>query len=144
VWQKDRGRNIVTQFTKESLITVLRQIQNHGWVESVRSPGNDGAVGNTLESILGISENNLPLPNATEWELKAKRRKTVSLTTLFHLEPSPQAMKLVSSLLLPFYGWPHATKAGEMSFRQTIMTTSPSDRGFQVVVNRAERKVEIS
>jgi hypothetical protein len=89
VWQKDRGRNIVTQFTKKSLITVLRQIQNHGWIESVRSPGNDGAVGNTLESILGISENNLPLPNATEWELKAKRRKTVSLTTLFHLEPSP-------------------------------------------------------
>ena len=58
-------------------------------------------VGNTLEDLLGIVENNLPLPNAAEWELKCQRAKTSSLTTLLHSEPSPRAMKLVPSLLLP-------------------------------------------
>ncbi|MBQ5478723.1 MAG: hypothetical protein IIT66_00730, partial [Acetobacter sp.] len=32
-------------------------------------------------------ENNLPLPNAAEWELKCQRRQTTSLVTLFHIEP---------------------------------------------------------
>lgn len=70
-------------FTKESLIAELVVICNFGWVESCRRPGNDGAVGNTLEQLLGITENNLPLPNAAEWELKGQRRQTSSLVTLF-------------------------------------------------------------
>ena len=57
-------------FTKESLIAELMAISSGGWVESCRAPGNDGAVGNTLEGLLGITENNLPLPNAAEWEIK--------------------------------------------------------------------------
>ncbi len=95
---------------------------------------------NTLEDLLGIEENNLPLPNAAEWELKCQRANTTSLNTLFHMEPSPRGIK---------YGWPHA-RAGtrypdsEMSFRQTIHGVAPSDRGFMVVINCAERKVEVS
>ena len=61
---------------------------------------------------LGIEENNLPIPNAAEWELKCQRLGTTSLTTLFHIEPSPTAMKLVPSCLLPLYGWKH-TEAGK-------------------------------
>ena len=48
----------------------LRRIEQGGWVVSAR-PGNGGAVGNTLEDLLGIEENNLPIPNAPDWELKA-------------------------------------------------------------------------
>jgi len=57
-------------FTKESLIAELKAICEGGWVKSCREPGNHGAVGNTLEQLLDIPENNLPLPNAAEWELK--------------------------------------------------------------------------
>ncbi len=42
-----------------------------------------------LEDLLGIEENNLPIPNAAEWELKAQRANTSALTTLFHIEPQP-------------------------------------------------------
>lgn len=135
-------------FTKESLKRSLLEIRELGWVKS-RRPGNDGAVGNTLEDLLGIEENNLPLPNAAEWELKSQRENTSSLTTLFHMEPSPQAMRMVSRVLLPNYGWPHA-RAGvrypddEMSFRQTIHGARRSDRGFGVALNRRQKKVEIS
>ena len=131
-------------FTKESLIAELQTICNSGWIKSCRAPGNDGAVGNTLEQLLEITENNLPLPNAAEWELKGQRRRTQSLVTLFHMDPSPQGMSLVTTQLIPKYGWPLSGHPDEQSFRQTISTTSPSDRGFQVIIDDNERKVMIS
>src|SRR3990167_9173152 len=110
-------------FSKQDLINKLREIKNKGWIKTAR-PGNDGAVGNTLEDLLEISENNLPIPNAAEWELKAQRKSTTSLTTLFHMEPSPQGAKIVTSLLLPYYGWSHQLAGTgyskvERSFRST-------------------------
>ncbi|MBQ6772934.1 MAG: hypothetical protein IJP48_02615 [Synergistaceae bacterium] len=54
-------------FTKRTLTAALEKIRNVGWIKSHRNINNDGAVGNTLEDLLGISENNLPLPNAAEW-----------------------------------------------------------------------------
>ena len=135
-------------FTKASLIQSLRQIREQGWIPNAR-PGNDGGIGNTLEDLLGIEENNLPIPNASEWELKCQRLNTSSLMTLFHMEPSPRALKFVPAILLPLYGWPHK-KAGEkyppseMSFRQTISGAARSDRGFRVVVDRKTRRVLVS
>src|SRR5438477_12625459 len=125
-------------YTKESLIEKLKDIVKQGWIPNARH-GNQGGIGNTLEDLLDIKENNLPIPNAAEWELKAQRLNTISLTTLFHIEPSPQALKLVPKMLLPFYGWPHQ-EAGtrhpvtEMSFRQTIHGAASSDRGFMVKI----------
>ncbi len=52
-------------FTKEILIQKLHEIANEGWIEN-RRHSNHGGIGNTLEDLLGISENNLPIPNATE------------------------------------------------------------------------------
>jgi len=135
-------------YTKEDLIQRLREIKSMGWILSARQ-GNVGGIGNTLEDLLGIKENNLPIPNAAEWELKCQRLETTSLTTLFHMEPSPRAMKFVPQILLLKYGWKHqeaGTKydADEMSFRQTITGTIRSDRGFKVIVNRQQRKILIS
>jgi len=135
-------------FTKESLIESLKEIRAKGWIQNAR-PGNSGGVGNTLEDLLGIEENNLPLPNASEWELKCQRISTTSLITLFHMEPSPRALKHVPSILLPKFGWPHE-KAGtkypsnEMSFRQTINAVNRTDRGFGIVVDRKDKKVIVS
>ncbi|HOT91340.1 MAG TPA: MvaI/BcnI family restriction endonuclease [Anaerolineae bacterium] len=135
-------------YTKESLIEELRRIRNMGWIPNAR-PGNTGGLGNTLEDLLGIEENNLPIPNATEWELKCHRIDTTSLITLFHMEPSPRALKFVPRVFLPLYGWPHqeaGSKYGteEMSFRQTISGNQRSDRGFMVVVDRSQNKVLVS
>ena len=135
-------------YTKESLIGELKKIRDMGWIPNARR-GNVGGVGNTLEDLLGIEENNLPIPNAAEWELKCQRANTTSLITLFHMEPSPRALRFVPKIFLPLYGWQHqeaGSKHGpdEMSFRQTISGHQRSDRGFMVVVNRAQRKVLIS
>ena len=135
-------------YTKEELVEKLKQIRNQGWIKNART-GNAGSVGNTLEDLLGIEENNLPIPNAAEWELKTQRISTSALTTLFHSEPSPRAVKIVPQILLPLYGWEHQEAGGkysadEKSFRQTIKALARSDRGFGVNINRPERKVEIS
>lgn len=135
-------------YTKPQLIAELKKIAAKGWIEN-RRHGNQGGIGNTLEDLLGIAENNLPIPNAAEWELKSQRINTTSLTTLFHIEPSPRAIGFVPQMLLPMYGWKHK-EAGkkypttEMSFRQTIHGNSPSDRGFMVKIDRKEKKVLIS
>ena len=78
--------------TQSELIEAIREVFASGWHSSVKQTidtRNDGAVGNTLESLLGIPENNLPIPNTQEWELKGQRLHTTSLTTLKHIEPSP-------------------------------------------------------
>jgi len=135
-------------FSKDELKSELAKIREMGFIPNHRS-GNHGSIGNTLEDLLGIEENNLPIPNAAEWELKCQRLGTTSLTTLFHIEPSPTAMKLVPSHLLPLYGWRHA-QAGkkypetEMSFRQTIHGQKHSDRGFRVVIDEKQEKILIS
>lgn len=134
-------------FSKEELIEKFKEIYAKGWILNKRGK-NDGAVGNTLEDLLGIPENNLPIPNAAEWELKAQRATTSSLLTMFHMEPSPRAMKVVSDILLQKYGWPSA-EAGkkypedEKSFRGTLNAQNFTDRGFKVHVNDKERRVEI-
>ncbi len=135
-------------YTKEALTARLQEIAEMSWVANIRH-GNHGGIGNTLEQLLGIEENNLPIPNAAEWELKAQRLGSSSLTTLFHIEPSPRAVRFVPQILLPKYGWPHQEAgekygAGEMSFRQTIHGGTRSDRGFMVMIDREQEKVQIS
>lgn len=135
-------------YTKETLIAKLKEIVSMGWIRHGQRR-HHGGIGNTLENLLDIRENNLPLPNATEWELKTQRLNSTSLTTLFHVEPSPRGVLFVSQIFLPKYGWPHK-EAGrkypkrEKSFRQTIHGKSRSDRGFIVIVDRRLKKALVS
>lgn len=135
--------------SKEELVEKISNISKQGWFRSVKTTidrRNDGAVGNTLEQLMGIEENNLPIPNANDWELKGQRTKTSSLVTLKHIEPSPQASRIVPSLLLPKYGWKHKKAGtlypeGELSFRSTTYASSCTIRGFRIVVDRVRRKI---
>jgi hypothetical protein len=135
-------------FTKEILTTELIKVRDLGFIDNARN-GNHGGIGNTLEDLLGIEENNLPIPNAAEWELKTKRLSTSSLITLFHTEPSPRALHFVPAILLPLYGWKHKNAGlkypeSEMSFRLTINALNYSDRGFKVIVDKVTQKILIS
>ena len=136
-------------YSKDELIKLIREIFRQGWHESVKETvdfRNDGAVGNTLETLLGIKENNLPIPNAREWELKGQRSHTSSLVTLKHIEPSPTGAKIVPNLLLPYYGWRHKLAGTrypetEMSFRSTTSTAQYTKRGFRLVIDKKNQKV---
>src|SRR3989338_130363 len=135
-------------YKKEELIKALISIKSSGWIRTNR-PGNDGGVGNTLEDLLGIPENNLAIANTVDWELKSQRKKTPSLITLFHLDPEPRKpLTVVAQHLLPIYGWAHK-EAGkkypksEMSFRATLTGNKSTDRGFSIKVNSIRSRVEL-
>jgi hypothetical protein len=131
-------------YTKDELIEAIRKISKRGWISSVKTTidtRNDGAVGNTLEILLGIEENNLPIPNTQEWELKGQRLYTSSLVTLKHIEPSPRGSRVVATVLLPLYGWEHKEAgkkyhSNERSFRSTTSAISYTNRGFRLVLDR--------
>lgn len=135
--------------TKEELINKIRIIIKQGGHKSVKKTinnRNDGAVGNTLEKLLGIEENNLPIPNAREWELKAQRKNSSSIITLKHIEPSPKAAKIVPQLLLPYYGWRHPLAGkrypeNEMSFRSTTSADAFTKRGFKIDIDKINSKL---
>lgn len=135
------------EFSKAELIEKINEIRELGWVHTNRTR-NDGAVGNTLEDLLGIPENNLAIANTVDWEIKAQRTNTSSLVTLFHIDPKPRKPTVVAKYLLPTFGWQHK-KAGvehqsnEMSFRATLTGDRFTDRGFKINVNSTKRQVEL-
>lgn len=138
-------------YTKDELIEAIREVSARGWHRSVKNTidtRNDGAVGNTLEVLLGLGESNLPIPNLREWELKGQRLHTRSLVTLKHIEPSPRGSKIVVNVLLPLYGWKHR-EAGrkypvtEKSFRLTVNAVSYTNRGFKLVLDREQGKLRL-
>ena len=90
---------------KEVLLKKLKAIRRKGWIHTNRSK-NDGAVGNTLEDLLEIPENNLAIANTVDWELKAQRKSTGSMITLFHIDPQPRKPEsVVTRIILPNYGF---------------------------------------
>lgn len=135
-------------YTKQTLINELLKIRAAGWHELTRNKKNTGNIGNTLEDLLGISENNLPLPNAAEWELKTQRKNTSSLLTLFHMEPSQKALSLVPYLLNNF-GWRHKEAGFKYpengkSFRQTLSYHNITSRGFDLAIDEINRKIVVN
>lgn len=136
------------EFTRADLFRRLVEITEIGWVENSR-PGNPGGVGNTLEDLLGIRENNLRTRDAGEFEIKSQRMNGGALTTLLHIEPSPRRARIVPRMLLPLYGWRHAAAGArypdtEMSFRQTINGQTRTSRGFGIELDERSRRIRIS
>ena len=75
--------------TIQTLQKKLRKIKEFGFVKTRRK--GDTGIGKTLEDLLGIRENNIPLPDIGEIaELKAYRKNARSMLTLFTLEPKPR------------------------------------------------------
>jgi hypothetical protein len=63
----------------------------------------DTGIGKTLEDLLGIEENNISGPDFSSYELKAARRNSVSMLTLFTKAPSPKG---ANRALLRTFGYP--------------------------------------
>jgi hypothetical protein len=66
----------------------MKQIREMDYVKSHRR--GDTGIGKTLEDLLGIKENNISGPDFSTYELKAARRESVSMLTLFTKAPSPK------------------------------------------------------
>jgi hypothetical protein len=126
------------------LIAKLTDIKNRGWVRCKRPSHQQGKVGNTLEDLFGIKENNLPSPNGGKWEYKAQgvNKNTKSYLTFLHHEPYPRE-QLVEKIFVPLYGWPLKNHPNEMSFRVTMSGNKYTNRGFKIDVDRVKEKISV-
>lgn len=80
-----------------------------GYIKTHRA-GNTG-IGKTLEDLLGITENNIPGPNAAMIELKSARKNVSSMLTLFTKSPLP---KKANSVLLQRFGYDRGNGRNEL------------------------------
>lgn len=67
--------------TKEEFRQAFEKIKAEGWIKSTR--GGDTGIGHTLETKLGLQEDNLDKPDLGFAELKAHRKNSTGLVTLF-------------------------------------------------------------
>jgi len=79
----------------------IAQIREMGYVQSHRK--GDTGIGKTLEDLLGITENNIAGPDFATYELKAGRKESVSMLTLFTKAPLPES---ANKRLLEIFGYP--------------------------------------
>ena len=70
--------NTTIIYTKHLLIKKLKEISAMGFVPNARS-GNAGGIGNTIEDLLGIEENNLPVLGRKWDKIKALKHEIPDL-----------------------------------------------------------------
>ena len=101
----------------------LSALKQRGYVVSMRR-GSTG-IGHTLESLLGVKENNLQTPDLGEIELKAKRSGTTSLITLFTFNRG--AWKVRQAEVVEKYGYSDTN--GRLSLYGTT-NSIPNNQGL--------------
>ena len=120
----------------------LSEFRDQGWITlTAHRQDKDGGLGNTLEDLLEIPENNVPIADYGEFELKTHRTSSNSLISLFRFEPKPGEMvpKLIRD-----YGWP-IPKYGpsEKSLRIDIDAAGCSERGFVARIDNSLKRIEL-
>lgn len=112
----------------------LSKIKQSGYVRSLRR-GPTG-IGFTLESALGINENNISTPDLGEIELKAQRENHTGLTTLFTF--NNKAWKIDPLEAIKKYG--SKDKNGRLGMYYT-MGLRPNSAGLFLVVDESSISV---
>jgi len=123
--------------TYEQVVKRLKEIKDMGYVRTHRA--GDTGIGKTLEDLLGIHENNIPGPDAQQIELKAARKGSKSMITLFTKSPMP---KNANTILLRRYGYPSARGNRRKELHTTVNAVSfnslKGEPGFKIEV-RSDR-----
>ena len=117
--------------TYSELVEGLKEIKKSGFVKTHRT-GNTG-IGKTLEDLLGVKENNFAGPDGITTELKAGRKNTSSMLTLFTKSPKPPR---INSVLLKEFGYPEKEGSNKNILHTTInviyFNTLRGQRGLKV------------
>ena len=87
----------------ENLKTKLQKINNMGWIEN-KFKGYGGA-GNTFENLIGITQNELEIPDFNGIEIKTKRMYSRSNISLFNCVPDGPHYHEIERLK-DLYGYP--------------------------------------
>ena len=111
--------------TLAQLINRLKKIKKMGFIKTHRA--NDTGIGKTLEDLLGITENNLRLPDAGDIELKTKRVESKSMLTLATKSPEPRGINRVL-----FEKYKYIDDEGCYNLHSTVYGSKYNPQGFKI------------
>jgi hypothetical protein len=115
----------------DELVIKLHEIKEKGYIPT-RRRGNTG-VGHTLEQELGLIENNIALPDIGDtFELKAARKDTASMLTLFTKEPLSEHGRGRDKFLLSKFGYSSNTSGRTHDLYTTISANEFNPQGFKL------------
>lgn len=118
----------------------LREIKKMGFIKTHRR-GNTG-IGKTLEDLLGIKENNIPLPDIGGIaELKSCRKDAKSMITLFTLEPLPRGGDRDRKLLDNF-GYSKRDNQRPKELHSTLSCKSYNNQNLKLSVEKDKIRVK--
>jgi len=115
----------------------LKEISNKGWVKSNRA--HNTGIGKTLEDYLGLTENNIALPDFGVMELKSQRAGTISMMTLFTKKPEG----ITNAEILARFGYPDPEYPEHKILHQTITSGKKNSRGFHCQIDEKQGKLLI-
>ena len=118
----------------------LQQIKKAGFVKTHRR--SDTGIGKTLEDLLGIKENNIPLPDVGEIaELKSYRKNAKSMMTLFTLEPLPKGGGR-DRLLLDNFGYSKRDNQRSKELHSTLSCKRYNNQNLKLSVEKDKIRVK--
>jgi len=123
--------------TLAQIVKALRELSEKGWIKSNRS--HNTGIGKTMEDYLGITENNIALPDFGVMELKSQRLGTVSMMTLFTKSPEG----ITNSEIRKRFGYPDPEFPKVKILHQTISDGKINKMGFQATINEKQGKLLI-
>jgi hypothetical protein len=116
----------------------FEEIKNNGFVPSMRS-GTTG-IGFTLEMLLGIKENNLPIPDiGGRTEIKTIRKNSSSLVTLFTFNKGVWNIKQKDLILK--YGY--LDEKNRMALKNTVFYGKDTAQGLSINVDENKNIIQL-
>lgn len=118
----------------------LQHIKKMGYIKTHRR--GDTGIGKTLEDLLGIKENNIPLPDIGEIaELKSYRKSAKSMMTLFTLEPLPKGGDR-DRLLLGNFGYSKRDNQRSKELHSTLSCKRFNNQDLKLSVEKDKIRVK--
>lgn len=123
------------KWTLAQIKKALKEISEKGWIRSRRL--HDTGIGKTLEDYLGITENNIALPDFGVMELKSQRANAPSMITLFTKSPNG----ITNAEIRRRFGYPNPEFPNIKILHQTINIGRKNAMGFHCKVNEKQGKL---
>ncbi len=124
----------------DTLHAKLKLIEKMGFVKTHRS-GNTG-IGKTLEDLLGIKENNIPLHDIADVaELKTGRQGSSSMLTLFTLEPLPKGGAR-DKILLDDFGYSKRDNGRSKELHSTLLCKRYNNQTLKLCVEKDKIRIQ--
>ena len=118
----------------------LQKIKKFGFIPTHRT--GDTGIGKTLEDLLNIKENNIPLHDiAGVAELKACRRSAKSMLTLFTLEPLPKGGDR-DRVLLDNFGYSKRNNRRSKELHSTLSCKRYNNQSLKLSVSGDKIRVQ--